>query len=75
MPVMYINLLEGRSAEVKRAYVKALTDCSVEILKCKPEAVTIVLSDMQPVNYAKAGKLKLDETTETLAADSTSKSC
>ena len=60
MPIIHVNLLEGRSVEVKRAYVKALTECSVEVLKCPPEAVTIILSDMRLENYAKAGKLTLD---------------
>jgi len=61
MPVIHVNLLEGRSVEVKRAYVAALTECSVKILQCAPEAVTIVLSDMAFENYAKAGTLKLDQ--------------
>ena len=61
MPIIQVNMLEGRSVETKRAYVKALTDCTVEILKCKPEVVSIVLNDIQPVNSAKAGKLRLDD--------------
>ena len=61
MPIIHVNMLEGKSVETKRAYVKALTDCSVEVLKCPPEAVTVILSDMQLENYAKAGKLRLDE--------------
>ena len=64
MPIIHVNMFEGRPIEVKRAYVKALTDCSVEILKCAPESVTVVLSDMSFENYGKAGKLKLDEMKE-----------
>jgi phenylpyruvate tautomerase PptA (4-oxalocrotonate tautomerase family) len=29
-------------------------------LKCKPEAVTVILSEMSPENLGQAGKLKLD---------------
>ncbi len=64
MPVIHVSILEGRSIEVKRAYVKALTDCSVEHLKCRPENVTIILSDMPFEHYARAGKLKSDEMAE-----------
>jgi 4-oxalocrotonate tautomerase len=64
MPIIHVDLLEGRSVEVKRAYVKAVTNCTVEILKCKPEAVTVILSEMSPENLGQAGKLKLDLTAE-----------
>ena len=67
MPIIHVDLLEGRSVEVKRAYVKAMTDCTVEILKCSPDAVTIILSDMRTENYAKAGKLKIDALAEEAA--------
>jgi len=64
MPVIHVSILEGRSIEVKRAYIKALTDCSVEVLPCRPENVTIVLSEMPFEHYGRAGKIKLDELTE-----------
>jgi len=64
MPVMHVSILEGRSVEVKRAYIKALTDCSVEILQCRPENVTIVLSETAFEHYGRAGKMKLDELAE-----------
>ena len=61
---MHVSILEGRSIEVKRAYIKALTDCSVEVLKCRPENVSIVLSEMPFEHYGRGGKMKLDELTE-----------
>ena len=64
MPVIHVSIFEGRSIDVKRAYIKALTDCSVEVLRCKPENVTIVLSEMPFEHYGRAGKMKLDELTE-----------
>ena len=64
MPLIYVSLLEGRSIDVKRAYIKALTDCSVDILRCRPENVTIVLSEMPFEHYGRGGKMKLDELTE-----------
>jgi 4-oxalocrotonate tautomerase len=64
MPVIHVDILEGRSVEVKRAYIKALTDVSVEHLGCRPESVSIVLSEMAFEHYGRAGKMKLDELTE-----------
>ena len=60
MPIIHVSLFEGRSVEAKRAFVKAVTDCSVEFLQCKPEGVTIILSEMSTEDYAKGGKLKMD---------------
>ena len=64
MPVIHASILEGRSIEVKRAYIKALTDCSVEVLQCRPESVAVVLSEMPFEHYGRAGKMKLVELTE-----------
>ena len=64
MPVIHVSILEGRSLETKREYVKALTDASVKCLECTPENVSIVLSDMPFEHYARGGKLKKDEITE-----------
>ena len=64
MPVIHVSILEGRSVDVKRAYIKALTDCSVEVLKCTPENVAVVISEMAFEHYGRAGKMKLDELTE-----------
>ena len=64
MPIIHVSMLEGRSIEAKRAYIKALTDCSVEILRCRPENVAVMLSEMPFEHYGRAGKMKLDELTE-----------
>ena len=61
MPIIHVDLIKGRSIEAKRAYVKAVTDCTVEILKCKPEAVTIILSEKSTEDIAQGGKLMADE--------------
>jgi 4-oxalocrotonate tautomerase len=61
MPVLQINLWEGRTHEEKAEVVKAITDDLVRILKCKPEAVTIMFSDYKHENWAKAGVLISDQ--------------
>ena len=64
MPIIYASILEGRSVDVKRAYIQALTECSVKVLQCTPENVTVVLSEMPFEHYGRGGKMKLDELTE-----------
>jgi 4-oxalocrotonate tautomerase len=64
MPIIHVDILAGRSLEQKRAYVKALTECSVKCLGCAPESVSVVLSDMSFEHYGRAGKLKVDELAE-----------
>ena len=64
MPVIFAHILEGRSDETKRAYIRALTEVSVKYLKCRPESVSIVLTDMPFTHYARGGKVKMDELAE-----------
>ena len=60
MPVVQIDLLEGRTIEQKRAMVEKVTDAIVETMSCKPEVVTIIIRELQPMHLGKAGKLKSD---------------
>lgn len=60
MPIVHIDLLP-RSIEMKRAVVEKVTQAIVEATNVTPDKVTIVLRDMLPENYAKAGKLHCDK--------------
>ncbi len=61
MPIINIQLLAGRNEEQKRKLVKEVTDAVCRALDHKPESVRIILSDMQPCDYAVGGVLKKDE--------------
>ena len=61
MPLITVQLFEGRTVEQKRAYAKALTDATVEVLNCTPEAVDIIFRDVSKSDWASAGKLWSDE--------------
>lgn len=61
MPVLHVNLWEGRTREEKAEVVKAITDDLVRILKCPPESVVIMFSDYKRENWAKAGVLISDK--------------
>lgn len=50
-------MFSGRSEEAKRALVKELTDACVKTIRCKAEQVTVVLSDVEKVNWGTSGEL------------------
>jgi 4-oxalocrotonate tautomerase len=60
MPIVTIDLVEGRTVEQKRALAKRITDAIVELLKTTPEQVTIIFHDGPRSNFAKAGALLSD---------------
>ena len=60
MPIVQIDMLEGRTLEQKREMVKKMTEAIVETANCPAEAVTIIIRDMPPTHLGKAGKLRSD---------------
>lgn len=61
MPIVQIDLVEGRTIEQKRALVQKVTEAICETANCPAEAVTIVLRDEPKHNIAKAGVLMSDK--------------
>ncbi len=61
MPIVQIELLEGRTVDQKRALVKAVTDAICKTVNAPPEAVRIILRDMKFENYGAAGVLRSDQ--------------
>ncbi len=62
MPVVQVEMLEGRSLDQKRALVKEVTDVIVKTLNCPPEAVKIIIREMKPEHLGEAGVLRSDMT-------------
>ncbi|WP_442782372.1 4-oxalocrotonate tautomerase [Collimonas fungivorans] len=60
MPTFNVQLFEGRSAEQKRAFVKAVTEVTCQTLDCGPESVDIIIQEVKRENWATAGKLWSD---------------
>ncbi len=60
MPIVQIELVEGRSVDEKRALVDKVTRAVVEAVSCPETAVSIILRDMKRENYGHAGKLWCD---------------
>ena len=60
MPIIQVNLLQGRSTETKRKYAAELTKVTCECLGAQPEAVRIIFNEMAHENFAIAGNLAVD---------------
>lgn len=60
MPIVQINMLEGRTLEQKRALVKKVTEALGETIGAPPHKVRIILNDMPHDMYAIAGQLHCD---------------
>ena len=55
MPLIHVELFEGRAPDVKREFVAAITRETCRVLKCEPAAVTIVLRDVKKSDWAAGG--------------------
>jgi len=62
MPIVQIELLEGRTVEQKRQLAEKVTQAIVDSVGTQPENVSIIIRDMPKENYAKAGVLASDMT-------------
>jgi 4-oxalocrotonate tautomerase len=60
MPIIQVNLLQGRSVEAKRKYADGVTKLTCECLDVAPEAVRVIFNEMAHENFAIAGTLAVD---------------
>lgn len=60
MPIVQIELLTGRTLEQRRALAKNVTKAITDSLNVPPEAVSIIIREMEPDHYATAGELRSD---------------
>lgn len=60
MPIVQINLMEGRSDEKKRKLVAEVTRAVCESVDVPPEKVRIILSEMAENHYSVGGVLVQD---------------
>lgn len=61
MPIIRVELFEGRTTEQKREYAKALTEASVRVLGIDPGAVDVIFTDVRKGDWATAGVLWSDK--------------
>lgn len=61
MPVVHIEMVEGRTLEQKRELAKRITEAIVEITAARPENVRIFFYDIPKTHMAQAGILRIDQ--------------
>lgn len=61
MPLVHIDLLEGRSKEQLQALVKDVTAAIAKDANVPAERIHIVLNEMQPNHYSVGGTLKSEQ--------------
>jgi 4-oxalocrotonate tautomerase len=57
MPIVQIDMLEGRTDDQKRTLVRMVTEAICEALEAKPETVRIIVRDMRREHYSVGGVL------------------
>jgi 4-oxalocrotonate tautomerase len=60
MPVVTIQMWEGRSLAQKRALVRAVTDAMVEHAEARPDGLHVVIQEYPKENWARGGVLGVD---------------
>ena len=60
MPVVTVQLWEGRTVEQKRALVQAITEAMVEHAGARPDALHVILQEVPRENWGRAGVLGID---------------
>jgi 4-oxalocrotonate tautomerase len=61
MPIVHVEMWEGRSLEQKRELVEVLTRETARIAQCAPESVYIVIQDVKKENWGAGGRLCSDK--------------
>ena len=60
MPMIRVELLEGRTVEQKREFAAVVTREAVRVLECSVEAVDVVFVDVKRHDWAIGGRLVSD---------------
>ncbi|MEH7821173.1 2-hydroxymuconate tautomerase [Bacillus altitudinis] len=60
MPIITVQMLEGRTDEQKKALVEKVTDAVIETTGAEAEKVSIIIEEMKKEHFAVAGKRMSD---------------
>lgn len=60
MPIIRVEMLEGRTVEQKRACVEGLTKAFIEACGGRKEVVQVILTEIKTENWAFGGQLLSD---------------
>lgn len=71
MPIVRIDLLEGRAAERKADLIRRVTEAVVAALDVRPEQVRVLLSEVPPEHWAVGGTTMAARMTSSTEKDAT----
>lgn len=60
MPIVHVEMLEGRSLDQKRALARELTEVVVRVCEVDAPSVRVVLTEVPPAHWAVGGRLLAD---------------
>jgi len=55
MPLIEVKWFKGRDQNTKKKTIEALTKAMCETVGCKPDAVTVIIYDVEKYSWGKAG--------------------
>ncbi len=61
MSLIQVQMFAGRTPEQKRNLVRALTDAFVQTVGSTPDAVDVILTDIEKSDWARGGELFSDK--------------
>ncbi|MDD2869776.1 2-hydroxymuconate tautomerase [Neomegalonema sp.] len=64
MPIIQINMMEGRSPDQKQAMMRRVTEAVVETLGVRAEAVRIIVQEIPSGHFAVGGEPRFAEGAE-----------
>ena len=62
MPLIQVQMFTDRTPQQKRDLVRALTDAFVETAGSTPESIDVILTDVEPSDWAQGGMLFAEKT-------------
>jgi 4-oxalocrotonate tautomerase len=61
MPIVTIELIEGRTVDQKREIVKQITEAIKNVTNIPEDVIEVIFHDLKKENYSKGGKLFIDK--------------
>ena len=55
MPIVHIEIIEGRPASAKRALIEQVTNAVVDTMDVKPAQVRVLITELKPEHWAIGG--------------------
>lgn len=71
MPIVRIDIVSGRTSELKTELIRRVTDAVVASLDVQPEQVRVLLNEVQPEHWAVGGISMAQRTPHVTEKDAT----